>query len=51
MEHSLNFIHSLECCVLEIFVALVSKDKVDHGGQHGVGVLVLVTLGVSELKR
>ena len=30
MEHSLNFIHSLECCVLEILVALMSKDKIDH---------------------
>ena len=30
MEHSLNLIHSLECGVLEILVALVGKDEIDH---------------------
>ena len=50
MEHGLNFIHSLECCVLEIFVTLVSKDKVDHGGHHLMRVPVHMTFRVGQLK-
>ena len=49
MEHGLNFIHSLECCVLEILVTFVSKDEVDHGGHHLMRIPVHMTLGVCHL--
>ena len=49
MEHGLNFIHSLECCVLEILVTLVSKDEVDHGGHHLMRIPVHMTLRVGHL--
>ena len=49
MEHGLNFIHSLECCVLEILVTLVSKDEVDHGGHHLMRIPVHMTLRVGNL--
>ena len=49
MEQTLHLVHSSEGGSLHLLVLPVNQDKVDHGGQHGVGVLVLVTPGVSVL--
>lgn len=51
MEQTLHLIHPSEGWGLQLLVLPVDQDVVDHGGQHGVGVLVLVTLGVGELHR
>ena len=51
VEQTLHLVHPSEGGSLHLLVLPVNQDKVDHGGQHGVGVLVLVTLGVGELKR
>ena len=49
MEQTLHLIHPSEGWSLHLLVLPVNQDKVDHGGQHGVGVLVLVTPGVGVL--
>ena len=49
MEHSLNLIHSLECGVLEILVALVGKDEIDHRGHHLMRIPVNMALRVGHL--
>ena len=51
MKQTLHLIHPSEGWSLQLLVLPVDQDVVDHGGQHGVGVLVLVTLGVGELHR
>ena len=49
MEQTLHLIHPSEGLGFHLLVLPVNQDKVDHGGQHGMGVLVLMALGVGEL--
>ena len=49
MEQTLHLVHPSEGWSLHLFVLPVNQDEVNHGGQHGVGVLVLVTPGVRQL--
>ena len=51
VEQTLHLVHSSEGGSLHLLVLPVNQDEVDHGRQHGVGVLVLVTPGVGELNR
>ena len=51
MEQTLHLIHPSEGGSLHLLVLPVDQDEVNHGGQHGVGVLILVTPGVRELNN
>ena len=50
MEQALNLIHPPEGGIIQFFVLPVNQDEVDHGGQQGVGFLVLMAPGVGQLE-